>query len=289
MSRDFSLCVLHSTSKTDTAEVRRAGGAQETQRVGSATRRRRPERVVQILLHGVRGCGKSALAAHVAKEAAFSYAQVLTSDMLLSERPADVPEILRTEFESASREPQALLLLDDLDGILEHVPVAGSHSWNSQRMTTLQNLLRRSSTNRNSNSMLLIATATSEVAREFPSLTEQFDVVLELPPLKQRSHLAAVIMELGGIAGTEDMELALLALQPEMPMGIGPLIKIVELSKDDEGVISLEAFQDHLKLRRYRASKVQPDELEPPAKASDEMAESLVVEVTNRTAGLSWW
>jgi hypothetical protein len=72
--------------------------------------------------------------------------------------------------------------------------------------------------------LVVLATMSTTMAREARMLTDAFDVVLEVPPLSARDDVGAVLAQAGGVAA-EDMDLAMLALAPELPIGMRRLLK----------------------------------------------------------------
>ena len=72
--------------------------------------------------------------------------------------------------------------------------------------------------------LVVLATMSTTMAREARMLTDAFDVVLEVPPLSSRDDVGAVLAHAGGV-GWEEIDLAMLALAPELPIGMRRLLK----------------------------------------------------------------
>jgi SpoVK/Ycf46/Vps4 family AAA+-type ATPase len=72
--------------------------------------------VVTVLLHGPAGCGKSAVAAYIAREANFAFSKVITADSFLDDRATSRADQLTLAFDETRKHKESLLLLDDVDG-----------------------------------------------------------------------------------------------------------------------------------------------------------------------------
>lgn len=76
--------------------------------------------VLSILVSGPRGSGTSAFAAHLALASGFTHAAVLTpSDLLTSNNRV---ARMNNAFSEAFSSKQAIIVLDDLEGLLEYLP-----------------------------------------------------------------------------------------------------------------------------------------------------------------------
>jgi vesicle-fusing ATPase len=79
--------------------------------------------LLTALLHGPRGSGKSAIAAQLAIESGFPYVKLVSPEGFVGMREeAKVAEITSV-FENAYKSKLSLIILDDLERLLEYVPV----------------------------------------------------------------------------------------------------------------------------------------------------------------------
>jgi SpoVK/Ycf46/Vps4 family AAA+-type ATPase len=167
-----------SRTRTRTSEGKGKGGGGEE--VTYDTNTKWASGAVTVLLHGPAGCGKSAVAAFVAREAHFAFSKVVTADSFLDDRGTSRAEQLTAAFDETRKHAESLLLLDDLDGVVDHVRSSTSMTWNSQSWSQLRLLLRRHQPA--GHRLLVLATSSSLTVMEFPQIAEMFNIVVEVYP-----------------------------------------------------------------------------------------------------------
>ena len=185
---------------------------------------------VAVLLHGPPGCGKSAVAAYVAREADFAFSKVITADSFLDDLSTPRADQLAIAFAEARKHKESLLLLDDVDGMVDHVRTASSMTWNSQQWSQLRLLLRRSQPV--GHRLLVLATASSLTVQEFPQVAEMFNLVVEVPSLRSPEHFAAVLRETATFTSTREEAAAVLEIDAEAPIGIKTLLAAIDMAQD---------------------------------------------------------
>ena len=131
---------------------------------------------LEPLRHGPAGCGKSAVAAYVAREANFAFSKVVTADSFLDDKATSRTDQLTLAFDEARKHKESLLLLDDVDGMVDHVRTSSSMTWNSQQWSQLRLLLRRNQPG--GHRLLVLATSSSLTVSEFPQIAEMFNLVV---------------------------------------------------------------------------------------------------------------
>ncbi|KAG8344649.1 putative vesicular fusion protein nsf [Trypanosoma vivax] len=81
-----------------------------------------------VLLEGLPGCGKSAVAAHLADKAEFPYVRVISSENMVGYGEAQKVNIIRKAFDDAVKSPASTVILDDLERIIEFSSFGGRYS-----------------------------------------------------------------------------------------------------------------------------------------------------------------
>lgn len=235
--------IHHGDAYASTLQVLR--GAVERARAGAAGKSRWSVRSIGVLIHGVAGAGKSATAAYIGREAAYGHSEVLLAEDLLGERGDGRVETLRDAFGAADDEHESLLLLDDLDGLVEHVSVGDSRSWNSAMVASLRALMRQRPPP--GHTRLVVATASSALVREFHQVSEMFDVIVEVPPLRTRGELSAALAEAGPFESGAQLEEAVDHAATRLPLPIKSLLRALDLAPVTEsGAVEPAAFAAQL-------------------------------------------
>lgn len=84
--------------------------------------------VLPLLLFGQPGCGKSAVAAHLAQKTAFPYVKVISAEDMVGYGDLQRVNIIRMAFEDAYKSPASCLILDDLERIINFSALGGRYS-----------------------------------------------------------------------------------------------------------------------------------------------------------------
>jgi len=133
-------------------------------------------------------------------------------------------------FDEARKHKESLLLLDDVDGMVDHVRTAGTMTWNSQQWSALRLLMRRRQPA--GHRMLVLATAGSHVVADFPQIAEMFNLVIEVPALREADAFAAVLRETAAFTTVRAEAAAVLAVDAEAPLGIKTLLAAIDMAQD---------------------------------------------------------
>ena len=79
--------------------------------------------LITLLLHGVNGCGKSAMAAKLALESGFPFVKMISPDNFVGySEHAKVQAIVKI-FDDAYKSPLSLIVLDDIERLLEFIHI----------------------------------------------------------------------------------------------------------------------------------------------------------------------
>lgn len=83
---------------------------------------------LSVLIEGLPGAGKSAVAAQLAEMAGFPYVKVISSESMVGYGEMQKVNIIRKAFEDAYRSPASVIILDNIERILEFSHLGGRYS-----------------------------------------------------------------------------------------------------------------------------------------------------------------
>jgi vesicle-fusing ATPase len=132
-----------------------------------------------VLLEGDRDTGKSALAAHLAKESGYPFIKMITADMLLGYPSNRKCDMITRVFEDAHKSPRSIIILDGLERLLEYVPIGPR--FNNEVLQTLLVLLRKVPPKQRK--LLVFASTSALHILESMDLAAAFSVTVRVPTL----------------------------------------------------------------------------------------------------------
>jgi vesicle-fusing ATPase len=149
-------------------------------------------RLLSVMLEGPMGSGKSALAAKIAIGSGFPFVKVLSCDAMVGfSEQAKCSHIIQV-FRDAHRSPLSCLVLDDLERLLEYVPIGPRFS-----NAVLQALLvLAKAAPPKGRKMLILATTSNLALMEGLGLSDVFTDRLNVPALNA-AEIASVVRSLG--------------------------------------------------------------------------------------------
>jgi vesicle-fusing ATPase len=160
--------------------------------------------LLSVLLEGPPGSGKSALAATAALHSGFPFAKVISPEQLVGYGEQAKCSAIAKVFDDAYKSPLSVVVLDDVERLLEYVPVGPRFS--NAVLQTLMVLVKRAPPE--GRRLLVVATTPSSSAAAAASgadvlggmgLADAFNVVLHVPALAAEG--AARVLESVGAFG----------------------------------------------------------------------------------------
>jgi vesicle-fusing ATPase len=79
--------------------------------------------LLSVLLHGPPGSGKTALAARIAKDSGFPFIKLVSAGNMVGFSEMAKVQYLNKAFTDAYKSPQNIIILDDIERIIEWVPI----------------------------------------------------------------------------------------------------------------------------------------------------------------------
>ncbi|XP_021902227.1 vesicle-fusing ATPase [Carica papaya] len=189
--------------------------------------------LVACLLEGPSGSGKTALAATVGIDSDFPYVKIISAESMIGLHESTKCAQIIKVFEDAYKSPLSIIILDDVERLLEYVPIGPRFS--NLISQTLLALLKRLPPK---GKKLMVIGTTSEVGfLESLGICDAFAVTYHVPTLKTDD--AKKVLEQLNVFAKEDVDSAAEALN-DMP--IKKLYMLIEMAAQGEQGGAAEAI-----------------------------------------------
>ena len=186
--------------------------------------------LVSVMLTGMRGVGKSALAADLALNGGFPFVKRITGESLVGLHEEGRANVLQKAFRDAYKSPSALIILDDIERIMEYVPVGPRFS--NQVLQALLVLVKAQPPP--GHRLMVIGTSSIPDMLEAMQVTDSFDLCLPVPPLETAAQFSSVLSS-GKLLTMSAPDVAAVAQHlAGKSVGIKKLLSIVEMCRIDE-------------------------------------------------------
>ncbi|ORM41001.1 Vesicular-fusion protein sec18 [Babesia sp. Xinjiang] len=133
--------------------------------------------VLSVLLHGPVGCGKSALAAHVASVTNFPFVKVVSPENYIGLSELARVNAIHKAFDDAHKTPQSLIILDDIERLIDYTPIGPRFS--NTIMQCLLILIKKAP--KHGRRIFVIGTTSEDSFMEMANVTQAFTVSVEVP------------------------------------------------------------------------------------------------------------
>lgn len=184
--------------------------------------------LLTVLLAGEPGSGQTACAAQLALDAKFPFTRVISPESLLHLTESGRCDHVIKVFEDAYKSPLSCIILDNVERLLEYVPVGPR--FNNSMLQTLCVLLRRRPPSPNRRLLVLATTASAGMLKSLDMLKE-FDVFQRMPTLMESRHVKIVLASLKPAIDVWEIETASQAAIKILPLGIKSFLLMVEMAK----------------------------------------------------------
>eukprot|EP00192_Tetraselmis_astigmatica_P006746 CAMPEP_0117653924 /NCGR_PEP_ID=MMETSP0804-20121206/3461_1 /TAXON_ID=1074897 /ORGANISM="Tetraselmis astigmatica, Strain CCMP880" /LENGTH=722 /DNA_ID=CAMNT_0005460153 /DNA_START=175 /DNA_END=2343 /DNA_ORIENTATION=- len=183
--------------------------------------------LISCLLDGPMGSGTSALAATIAIESDFPFVKVISSDNMVGYSEAAKCQKISKVFDDAYKSPLSIIVLDDLERLLEYVPI-GQRFSNAVLQTLLVLVKRMPPTGRK---LMIVGTTSNGETLSMMDLSQAFNVCFNVPALRE-PDIKAVLIEVGAFDASEVDEAVSFLLDSEVPMK--RLLLLLEMARQDQ-------------------------------------------------------
>merc|ERR1711977_164215 len=153
--------------------------------------------LLTILLEGVAGTGKTALAASIARSSEFPFIRLVSPNSMLGMSELTKSAHVAKVFDDAHKSPLSIVVLDDIERLLEYVRIGPRFS-----NAVLQTLLTVVKKVPHKAKLVVIGTTSSAQVLESVELADAFNVRLNVPALSTDCCLKA-LQQLGATNAAE--------------------------------------------------------------------------------------
>lgn len=182
---------------------------------------------LSVLLEGPHGVGKTALAAKIAIESKFPYIKMIRPSDLVGMHEASRVQKINKIFEDAYKSPLSLVILDNIERLIEYVPIGPRFS-NHVLQAILVLLTKPPPEDRKL--MVIGTTANFRIFEDF-DLKQAFNTIITVPRCTEGKHVASVFKELKLDVAPDELESIM--RQCPLPLGIKQLLMVIELARQE--------------------------------------------------------
>eukprot|EP00298_Acanthocystis_sp_HF-20_P011313 c19331_g1_i1.p1 GENE.c19331_g1_i1~~c19331_g1_i1.p1 ORF type:complete len:730 (-),score=327.15 c19331_g1_i1:29-2218(-) len=200
--------------------------------------------VLTVLLHGSRGCGKTAFALKLAQENQFPFIKLISPEKYIGYTELSKIQAIQKVFDDAYRSPLSAIIVDDIEILLEYVPIGPRFS--NGVLQCLKVLLKMAPPK--GRKLFIFGTTSSRSFLEELQLSDAFTSLLEIPKLVDARAIQNVIMETKLFSDADAKSCAEIVSQMDGGIEIKKLLVLCELAKQDSGLATMEAFKECLRL-----------------------------------------
>mmetsp|Transcript_10699 Transcript_10699/g.33278 ORF Transcript_10699/g.33278 Transcript_10699/m.33278 type:complete len:734 (-) Transcript_10699:267-2468(-) len=197
--------------------------------------------LLALLLHGPPGCGKTALAAHLARKSDYPFVRRIASENYVGYSEQAKVNAITKVFEDAYKSPLSLVVLDDLERLLDYVRVGPR--FNNPLLQAMFALVKKQPP-KIGRRLLVIGTTSEPGFLEEVELFRAFNVGLRVPTLTSPEHFKLVLQGLAGFSPQAVQEIC--AALGTRQVGIKTLLLIAEMAVQRQNPVQKEVFMQCL-------------------------------------------
>ena len=201
-------------------------------------------KTASVLLYGPKGSGKTTLAAKLGLSSGCPFIKMVSSEDLIGKTEYYKTNFLIKTFDDAYKSPNALVILDDFERLVEYVDVR--KSFNNNILQALLVLIKKRPSKRDNSICVLCTSSSPAFLREF-EVFDEFNIKIEVPELLVGAKVDEVKMVIDQkLQGRAPSRLNL-ALGFRIP--IKKLVFILSVTeKDKSGKAFDQLFEEALKV-----------------------------------------
>lgn len=203
--------------------------------------------LMSILLQGPPASGKTAIAAKIAVESGFPFVRMISADEMIGYSDQQKSTQIHKVFMDSYRSPLSLIFLDDIERLIEYVPIGPRFS--NTVLQTLMVLLKKVPQDEG-RKLLIIGTTSSGHLLEDLGLVSAFSVTQTVPLISEGKDFYEVLRSAAGV-NRDDAKA--IARQIKKPIGIKQLLMVAEMAKQssEDGSANVNVFMECLHSAGY--------------------------------------
>jgi len=182
--------------------------------------------LLSMLLEGPEGGGKTCIAAQLAMNSKFPFIKLITPENFVGEDERQKCMEISKIFEDAYKSPLSLIIIDNIERLLEYVPIGPRLS--NQVLQTLLVLVKKLPPAAG-RKLMVIGTTSNPSILEDMQLRQAFNVQLEVRQLTKPEQVKKVFK--GWNVDVDPKELELIATGCAFPIGIKQLLMVIEMAR----------------------------------------------------------
>jgi len=194
--------------------------------------------LLSVLLQGPPGTGKTAIAAHLGLESKFPFVKLISPEGFLGVSEIGKSAEIAKIFEDSYKSPLSLIIIDDIERLLEYVPIGPRFS--NQVLQTLMVVTKKLPPVDGRKLMILATTSSPEILQDM-QLKSSFNAILQVPELKKTEQVVTVLKDMADVK-VEGVDQ--LAKSVPFPIGIKQFLMITEMARQGGGSITPAKFQE---------------------------------------------
>jgi len=183
--------------------------------------------LLSLLLHGQSSSGKTALAANLAMASTFPFIRVISADEMIGYSEHTKCQTIHKIFLDSYKSPLSLILLDDIERIIDYVPIGPRFS--NTVLQTILVLLKKIPPDEGRRLMVIGTTSVPHLLEDL-GIVQSFSVSQEVPLLSSKEEIVEVLQSIAKIDPMEAEEIAY-AILPKS-IGIKQLLMVTEMAKE---------------------------------------------------------
>jgi vesicle-fusing ATPase len=205
--------------------------------------------LLSVLLQGPPGCGKTALAAHLAIKSGIPFIKIISPETMVGYTEHEKVGAITKVFHDAYKSPLSIIVLDNIERLIEYINMGPRFS--NVILQALLVLVKKVPP-KNRKLCIIGTTAASDVLRDL-EIVNAFNIAVDVPELRPY-EAKEVLLKTNAFKEGEDVEQALKVLTKDI--GIKNLLLAIEMARsrvtgdeETEGheIITVEEFTQSLR------------------------------------------
>ncbi|KAH0289331.1 AAA-domain-containing protein, partial [Aureobasidium melanogenum] len=188
--------------------------------------------LLSVLLYGPRGSGKTALAAKMALDSEFPFIKLIKPVDIVGMNEIQKIQYIQKVFTDAYKSPQNVLVLDNIELLIDWVPVGPRFS--ASVLAALKGMMQ----NKPPKGRPLLIFATTSSRSVLQQLQLEFSAQVAVPNVQTQSELA-VIMKQSGVFSDSDINRAMGEIEETtgsrtINVGVSSILLAIQTAKQDQ-------------------------------------------------------